>query len=230
MKKSPFVKKSIVRLLVLIPHPDIQRIARQYSGELLRAGWKGARLFPPVIPLALLDKPVPLPLVQKGAHNLAFIQNQEAGTPFFYPRRWDSLAITPFLHIGGISFSVPPIEKWLSPGIYQQGLSPLLALSLCTQAPGEILPENLVRRFDTSLSELRFRAAALANCVIHLSQIPGPRNSPAEGPPPEACFNVPPPLSVEQPEERIQCSYFSRWIIGKPCWLPKQPPIAREFS
>ncbi|WP_132779537.1 hypothetical protein [Treponema sp. J25] len=230
MKKSPFAKKSIVRLLVLIPHPDIQRIARQYSGELLRAGWKGARLFPPVIPLAVLDKPIPLLLVQKGAHNLAFIQNQEAGTPFFYPRRWESLAITPFLHIGGISFSLPPIEKWLSPGLYQQGLSPLLALSLCTQAAGKTLPENLARRFDTSLSQLRFRAAALANCVIHLSQIPGQPNAHARREPAEVYFNLLPPFSVEQPEERIQCSYSSRWIIGKPCWLPKKPSIAREFS
>lgn len=169
-------------------------------------------------------------MVQRAAFNLALAQNQEEGIPFFSPRGWDTLIIPPFIQIGGISFSVPSIEKWLPQGLYRQALSPILALTLFTQSPGKIRDEDPARRIEFSVPALRFRAAALANCVIHLGKIQGKFYEPQQGKPSPPSFRVPVLFSEETPEGKEGNSYYSRWIIGKPCWLPKKPSLSKELS
>jgi hypothetical protein len=47
-----------LRLLALVPHRDVQRSVRIWSGGLFAAGLAGAWAFPWVVPLALLSRPL----------------------------------------------------------------------------------------------------------------------------------------------------------------------------
>jgi hypothetical protein len=183
---------ALFRLAVLVPHRDIRPALYSFRRRLFAAGIPGAYAFPPIAPLALLEKPLDLCRLKELAAWLRALSLETGGGVFTAGAGGVSLISGP----DGVSFWGLPLNIPALPGA--PGILPFSRTALCAAAPGrdsdaerEIIPGT----GDPPL--LRFRAAAAANLSIKFF--------PAGGIVPDSGL---PGLS-------------SRWRIGKPLWLKK---------
>ncbi|MDR2785089.1 MAG: hypothetical protein LBB83_04150, partial [Treponema sp.] len=184
----------LFHIAVLVPHRDIRPVLYSFRRRIFAAGILGAYSFPPVVPLALLERPLGDPELKIMAVSLRTL-SLETGSGVFTA----DAAGTPSLigGPGGFSFwglslniPVPPL-----PGAFPFPQAALCAAAAGTDPEGE---RKILLKADDS-PFLRFRAAAAANLAIKFF--------PADGCVPDG-GNTFPGLST-------------RWRIGKPCWLKK---------
>jgi hypothetical protein len=182
---------ALFHIAVLVPHRDIRPALYSFRRRIFAAGIPGAYSLPPVVPLALLERPLDDPELKALAVSLRAL-SLEAGSGVFTAAGPPSLIRGP----GGFSFwgfslniPVPPLPGALFP-----------RAALCAAAAGKdpgAEREILLETDDPPLP--RFRAAAAANLAIEFF--------PADGRAPDGESALP--------------GLSSRWRIGKPCWLKK---------
>jgi hypothetical protein len=187
----------LLRFAVLVPHRDIRPALYSFRRRLFAAGILGAYSFPPVVPLALLERPLDNPELKELAVSLRAL-SLEAGSGVFTA---DTAGPPPLISgPGGFSFWGLPLNIPVPslPG------APFPCAAICVAAapyaaaagkdPGieqDIFPETEAPPL------LRFRAAAAANLAIKFFSADG---------------------CVPDGENMFPC-FSSRWRIGKPCWL-----------
>ncbi|MDR2258594.1 MAG: hypothetical protein LBE14_05540 [Treponema sp.] len=179
-----------INLLALIPHRDIRKRLRAWSGELFAAGMAGAWSFPWAAPLACLSRPLTAGELRDAAFALReftggggkFWTRPPAASPFpafFVPRRpdgasgepggWGPAVYGPGLDPGGFEQALREIAAskaagWFSPPV-------LGAAIVDAGGPETGMPPDTAfpAPFRAPLPEppaLSFRAAALANMLF----------------------------------------------------------------
>ena len=206
--------RQLLRLLVLVPHPEIRHKMRLWSDELFKAGLAGAWSFPHVAPLAVLsDFLSPLKLKQCAA--LLRSHQSDDGKIKCGPPRFSALppVNTGDNSPGGAHSNIMIYGPELDMDIPCTALSevcgtaprwfslPVLGAALATEADGGVLGEAASRIQPPALA---FRAAALANMIF--KPLPGVHNGGA---------------------------YSYAWKIGSLHWLPsggtRVPPGQAPF-
>ncbi|MDR2053984.1 MAG: hypothetical protein LBP80_11285 [Treponema sp.] len=183
----------LLRIAVLVPHRDIRPALYSLRRRIFAAGIPGAYSFPPVVPLALLERPLPDSELKALAASLRTLSLETGGVFTVSAAGPPSLIGGP----GGFSFwgfplniPVPPLPGALS----------FPRAALCAAAAGtdtETEREILLKTGGPPLPH--FRAAAAANLAVKFF--------PADGRVPGGESTLP--------------GLSSRWRIGKPCWLKK---------
>jgi hypothetical protein len=183
----------VFRLAVLVPHRDIRPALNSFRRRLFAAGISGAYALPPVVPLALLEKPLndtELKALAVSLRALSLDPAPEAGGFFAAANGLPALINGPGgFAFWGLSLGFPPASPAL-PGIpFPQAAICIARAGTDPAAEREILLKTAIP------SPPRFRAAATANLTIKFFSVDG-----------RAPGNALPGLS-------------SRWRIGKPRWL-----------
>ncbi|MDR2786639.1 MAG: hypothetical protein LBB83_12085 [Treponema sp.] len=152
---------ALLRFAVLVPHRDIRPALYSFRRRLFAAGIPGAYSFPPVIPLALLERPLGDPELKALALSLrAFSLETGSGVFTADAAGPPSLIRGP----GGFSFWGLPLDI---PVPSLPGFPSFPRTALCAAAAGKdprAEREILLKTGDPPL--LRFRAAAAANLAI----------------------------------------------------------------
>ena len=182
-----------LRLAVLVPHRDIRPALYSFRRRLFAAGILGAYSLPPVVPLALLKRPLGDPELKALAVLLRAL-SLEMGSGVFSADAAADVGGPPLLigGPGGFSFWGLPLNI-SAPSL--PGSLPFPRAALCIAAAGKdpgAEREILLSAGDPPLP--RFRAAAAANLAIKFF--------PGEG-------------------EGALSGLSSRWRLGKPRWLKK---------
>jgi hypothetical protein len=190
----------LLRFAVLVPHRDIRPVLYSFRRRIFAAGILGAYSFPPVVPLALLERPLEDPELKALAGSLRAL-SLEAGSGVFTA---DAAGPPPLISgPGGFSFWGFPLNIPVPslPG----ALFPHAAI--CAAAAGKDPGIEREILLETEVSPLpHFRAAAVANLAV--------RFFPGDGCPPDGENALP---------------YFSsRWRIGKLHWLKRVSGAAGE--
>ena len=198
-------RQGIYRLLVLVPHREVRLAVQKWCAELFNSGLSGAWSFPPVVPLALLSRPVPASELKQcaallSAHNTSNQSKIKSSAPGYsaFPPEDSENEISGKMSVFGLALelSIPGslsslIENkaahWFSPPV----LGAALVLKNADSEKNEIT-EKICR---IQPPQLLFRAAALA----HMSYKP---------------------LSVYSVHAGSIYSY--QWKIGPLYWLPRQ--------
>ncbi|MDR2053366.1 MAG: hypothetical protein LBP80_08120 [Treponema sp.] len=151
----------LLRLAVLVPHRDIRPALYSFRRRLFAAGIPGAYSLPPVVPLALLERPLSVPELKALAVSLRALSCEtESGVFTADTADPPSLIGGP----GGFSFWGLPLNI---PAPSLPGSLPFPRTALCAAAAGKDAKaegEILLTTGDPPL--LRFRAAAAANLAI----------------------------------------------------------------
>jgi hypothetical protein len=196
----------LLRFAVLVPHRDIRPALRAYRRRLFAAGIRGAYSFPPVVPLARLTRPLREPELKALAAALRAL-SLEAGPAFL--TNAGGGPVTGSFHNANGSFSLsfwglplnipaPPLPSPAQAPSFSPGLLPFPQMALCAAVAGpELEAEREILRTLDAPPDLRFHAAATANLAIKFYG-----------------------GTVEDGEKTLP-GLSSRWIIGKPCWLPR---------
>jgi hypothetical protein len=191
-----------LRLLALIPHRDVRRNIRAWSGELFATGMAGAWAFPWAVPLAILSRPLDPGELRDAAFAL-----REANQGGDGKIRSLGAGLIPL----GASFFPENPGGGNYPAIYGLRLD-LVVPDLAGSAAGA-----LVRRLEPA--------------VLGAALIEGPEEAaggPEEAAPPEKF--PPPPETAFRAAALVNMSYRARaagegamlfeWKTGKPRWLP----------
>jgi len=157
-----------LRLLALIPHPEIRHTMRAWSAELFKAGIAGAWSFPHAAPLAVLSDFLSSEKLKECAALLAAHlpdgEKIKCGLPEFsvFPRGTSPSGLQIYgpelnLHIpdAAVSLLGAAALHWFSPLV--------LGAAMVTEADSGVTDEA-VRRIQTPAPA--FRAAALANVLF----------------------------------------------------------------
>lgn len=188
----------LLRFAVLVPHRDTRPALYSFRRRLFAAGIPGAYSFPPVVPLALLERPLGDPELKALAVSLRALP-LETGSGVFSADAVANVGGSLLLigGPGGFSFWGLPLNV-SAPSL--PGSLPFPRAALCVATAGrdsKAEREILLNAGDPPLS--RFRAAAAANLAIEF-------------------FSA--DEYVPDGENMLPC-FSSRWRIGKPCWLKK---------
>ena len=195
-------KRPALKLLVLVPHPDIRLPLRAMSSASFAAGLHGAWSFPQVAPLALLRQPLSPAELKALAAALREHINNSGGKIICGPQTAAAIPVCPdrgkTLTIFGPSLQTKLPGSFFDHAVEAvTGILPLVIGSAVTQPADCVFFSNTERQED--IVGKSFRAAALANMVFR-------------------------PLSG--------CGgwdgYSFEWNIGKLYWLPKTKKRASE--
>jgi hypothetical protein len=185
---------ALLRFAVMVPHRDIRPALYSFRRRLFAAGILGAYSFPPVVPLALLEKALDAPELKALAVSLRILSLEAGSGVFTADSNGPPLLVS---GPGGFNFWGLPLNI---PVPSLPGSLPFPRAALCAAAAGKdpgVERKILLRAGDPPLA--RFRAAAAANLAVEF--FPGDECAPNEG-------DALPGLS-------------SRWRIGKPHWLKR---------
>jgi hypothetical protein len=188
---------AVFRLAVLVPHRDIRPALNAFRRRLFATGILGAYALPPVVPLALLEKPLNDAGLKALAVSLRDLSRESGVEPAgVFTTVGDPPAL--ISGPGGFAFwglslcsGFPALSGVL-------GGLPFLQAAICVAlAGGDLAAEREIIQRTDAPSPPRFRAAAAANLTIKIFSAGG--------------------CAAE--ERSALPGLSSRWRIGKPCWL-----------